>query len=147
MEPVKNVLEGLLDGSATGEDVAARNRIARLKRMAHDGEAYRSEATEPAEALFYYAAASLYANDTRAEEVRRMEMHRLEVAYVNAERQLGALRKMAAKDAWKARATEEARTKIRRKKAGKDVPESWEDLAVLLAGILDNVPEAREETA
>lgn len=144
MEPIKSVLAGLADGKVSGEEVTARTKLARLKRMAHDGEEYRSKAAEPAEALFFYAASSLYNNDSRNEEIRRMEMQRLEIAYKAAEKQIGSMKDLIRLDNWKAKATEETRTKIRQKKAGKDVAESWEDLAMLLAGILDNEPAARE---
>ena len=147
MEPLKSVLAGLAAGRVSGEEVAARTQIARLKRMAHDGDEYKSKAALPIEALFFYAASSLYNNDSRNDEIRRMEMQRLEIAYQAAVKQLDALRKMIRVDNWKEKATEEARTKIRQKKAGKNVPESWEELAMLLAGILDNDPATREDPA
>ena len=147
MEPLKNVMAGLAAGKVSGEEVAARTQIARLKRMAHDGDEYKSKAALPIEALFFYAASSLYNNDSRNDEIRRMEMQRLEIAYQAAVKQLDALRKMIRVDNWKEKATEEARTKIRQKKAGKNVPESWEELAMLLAGILDNDPATREDPA
>lgn len=143
MEPLEKVLERISGGTP---EEAIRNRTAKLKRLAHDEEPYRVEATKPAEALFYFAARSLYRNDSRDAEIRRMEMRRLEVAFERAEKQREADRRMIRADAWKDKRTEEVRTKIFRKAAGKDVPESWEELAVKLAKILNGVPEEKEET-
>lgn len=97
----------------------------------------------PIEALFYYAARSLYLNDSREATIRAMEMRRLEIAFETALKEHEADHELIRADAWKQKATEEARQKIRKKAAGREIPESWEELAVRIADVLENVPAAR----
>lgn len=142
MEALK-VLQEIAAERPRGEDAAFRDEILRLKRLALEGEDPKLRGNQAIERLFYFGASSIYRNDSRELEIRRMEMQRLETAFRQAKKQTDALHRMIQDDAWKEKATEEARTKIYRKQAGKDVPESWEELAVRIADVLGNVPAAR----
>lgn len=144
MEDLKATVERLAESSA---GIPRRNLTEKIKRQAYLEELVKVGGDKPIEALFYYAARSLYMNDSRESTIRAMEMRRLEIAFEAALKAHEADHELIRADAWKSKATEEARTKIYRKRAGKDVTESWEELAMLLAGILDNDPATREDPA
>lgn len=140
MEDLKATVERLAESSA---GIPRRNLTEKIKRQAYLEEPVKMGGDRPIEALFYYAARSLYLNDSREATIRAMEMRRLEIAFETALKEHEADHELIRADAWKAKATEEARQKIRKKAAGREIPESWEELAVRIADVLDNVPAAR----
>lgn len=142
MEDLKATVERLAENSA---GIPRRNLTEKIKRMAYLEEPVKIAGDRPIEALFYYAARSLYQNDSRESTIRAMEMRRLELAFEAAQKGYEFDHELIRADAWKAKATEEARKKIRKKAAGREIPESWEELAIRIADVLDNVPEARGE--
>ena len=142
MEPLTAVVRRVAGSS---EGIARKNLTEKIKRMAYLEEPVKIAGDKPIEALFYYAARSLYQNDSREAAIRAMEMRRLELAFEAAEKLDEANRRLLKSDAWKNTATEDARAKIRKKAAGREIPESWEELAIRIADVLDNVPEARGE--
>ena len=144
MVDMKATVERLAESSA---GISRRNLTEKIKRQAYLEEPVKVGGVRPIEALFYYAARSLYMNDSREATIRAMEMRRLELAFEAAQKGYEFDHELIRADAWKEKATEDVRQKIRKKAAGREIQESWEELAVRIADVLDNVPEGREDPA